>query len=95
MIEIELFFRIVQSAIRRKHIFFLKKQKCAEDIEVQLDGINVDVPAAPTLGKRSKKRKIKADRVKCFNKGVDVALQVLSHEFNKFEARKTDKRRSH
>ena len=80
MIEIELFFKTVESEIRRKHIKYLKKQKCVTAAGCSLAGkegeTSDDFPAGE-----------KARYVKRFNKGIDTALKVLQDEYDAFKAR--------
>ena len=86
-LELELFFKQVESEIRSKHIKYLKKQKCisaakqfpanleqSSDVEKE---INID--DFPIEGKRK--------YVKRFNNGIEIALQVLQKEYKKFAQR--------
>lgn len=83
--EIELFFKIVESEIRRKHIVYLKNQKCNS------------VAAEHSIGEQSPAEGEKLDDdfpkdekrayVKRFNKGIDTALKVLQREFKAFSKR--------
>lgn len=88
MIEIELFYKIVESEIRRKHIKYLKKQKCLpsdrteppadeETNTVSDEFVYTDEP--------TKKEQIK--RVKAFNKGIETALKVLISKYKSFNNR--------
>lgn len=84
MEEIELFFKIVQSEIRRKYIKYLKKQKCLPDCSAALlECDNVEDTEEFKRLKDSKKLKL----VKRFNQGIDTALKVLAGEYKKFESR--------
>lgn len=84
MIELELFYKTVEAEIRRKHIVYLKKQKCLPEGSVALspDGNAEDEEWFDKL-KNGDKLKF----VKRFNKGIDTALKVLSKEFTKMNAR--------
>lgn len=78
MIEIELFFKIVESEIRRKHIKYLKKQKC----------ISSDVASEPKEGETEDEIRVdKPQKVKSFNKGIDTAIKVLQVEYVAFDKR--------
>ena len=81
MLELELFFKTVESEIRRRHIVYLKKQKCnlaaAEQSPVS-EGEKLD-------DEFPKDEKLKC--VKRFNKGIDTALKVLQSEYKSFSKR--------
>lgn len=84
MIEIELFYKTVESEIRRLHIKYLKKQKClpAGVIEQSSDVSALQSPdEAEALSSAAGE---KAQYVKRYNQGVDMALKVLKCEFNTF-----------
>ena len=97
MIELELFYKIVESAIRGKHVKYLKRQKClpSDQMEIQSDETietsNKAVSAADGSDEfvYSDKPKLreKAKRVKAFNKGIETALKVLICEFKHFNNR--------
>lgn len=84
MIEIELFFKIVESAIRRKHIKYLKKQKCLPEGSAALleDETAEDKEEFAKL-----KGGDKLKYVKRFNKGLETALKVLQSEYKSFSSR--------
>lgn len=78
MIEIELFFKTVESEIRRKHIKYLKKQKC-----ISSDGV-----LEPKEGETEDEIRVdKPQKVKSFNKGIDTAIKVLQVEYAAFDKR--------
>ncbi|MCI8368127.1 MAG: hypothetical protein HFJ81_00630 [Clostridia bacterium] len=83
MIEIELFCKTVEAEIRRKHIKYLKKQKCLPDevVELLLD----DERESPDFNAINVGDKLKY--VKRFNKGIETALQVLLKEYARFDKR--------
>ena len=97
MIEIELFFKIVESEIRRKHIKYLKKQKClpsdqspAEDkadIQPAEDKAESVSAADELIYSDTPKLKEKVKRVKSFNSGIETALKVLQTEYSNFKNR--------
>lgn len=95
MVEIELFYKIVESAIRRKHIKYLKRQKCLPSDQTEQDSEPSDdttvvstVSAADEFIYSDKpKLKEKAKRVKAFNKGIETALKVLISEYSHFDKR--------
>lgn len=86
MTDIELFFKTVESEIRRKHIQYLKKQKCikgvsaAEQNSPGAEEVTDDFTVEPKRGK--------AKYVKRFNKGISTALKVLQSEYKTFTKRK-------
>lgn len=85
MTDIELFFKTVESEIRRKHIQYLKKQKCLKCVSAAEPnslgaGIGTD-DFAPEPNKG------KAKYVKRFNEGIDTALKVLQCEYKDFVKR--------
>lgn len=86
MIEIELFFKIVESEIRRKHIKYLKKQKCISAAEHNSPGEKAEI------AEEDYPKDEKSQYVKRFNKGIDTALKVLQSEYkayaNRMEAEK-------
>lgn len=85
MTDIELFFKTVESEIRRKHIQYLKKQKCikgvsaAEQNSLGAEEVTDDFTVEPKRGK--------AKYVKRFNEGIDTALKVLQREYKDFVKR--------
>ncbi len=81
MIEIELFFKIVESEIRRRHIKYLKKQKCISAAEKQSPDESVETTEEEYLTDE------KAQYVKRFNKGIDTSLKVLQSEYKAFAKR--------
>lgn len=97
MIEIELFYKIVESEIRRKHIKYLKRQKClpsdqtdlVEQTENESEQVSTSTVSAADdfvyADKPSKREKAK--RVKAFNKGIEIALKVLISEYKDFNNR--------
>ena len=95
MIEIELFYKIVESEIRRKHVKYLKKQKCLPSDNSALQTQSLDekstVSAAADIDDFAytdkPKLKEKAKRVKAFNKGIETALKTLQSEYKRFEKR--------
>ncbi len=95
MIEIELFYKIVESEIRRKHIKYLKKQKClpsdnsaAAESETPSSDEQSTLSAAADVDEfiYSDKPELreKAKRVKAFNKGIETALKALQGEYKRF-----------
>lgn len=80
MIEIELFYKIVESEIRLKHINYLKKQKILSS-----NGSSVTPKEDETVDEFSPGEKVKY--VKRFNKGIDTALKVLQDEYDNFKKR--------
>ena len=91
MIEIELFYKIVESEIRRKHIKYLKRQKCLPSDQTPKEEPDAQAStssAADEFIYADKPRlKEKAKRVKAFNNGIQTALKVLSGEYAEFEKR--------
>ena len=80
MIEIELFYRTVESEIRRQHVKYLKRKKYVTEpddeessgfSEQKAEKLFIDTPG----------------KAKRFNKGVDMALKVLRKEYDKFSKR--------
>lgn len=97
MIEIELFYKIVESEIRRKHIKYLKRQKCLPSDQASpknetytkkeaelVFAVNV---ADDFIYTDNPKAREKAKRVKAFNKGIETALKVLISEYKGFDKR--------
>ena len=85
MMDIELFFKTVESEIRRKHIQYLKKQKC-------IKGVSAAEQNSPAAGIGTddfapEPNKGKAKYVKRFNEGIDTALKVLQREYKDFVKR--------
>ena len=73
MLEIELFYKIVESHIRREHNAYLRKQKCLpEGLTPNDDETKVEATVKRTA------------KVKRYNKGVDMALRVLTSEYKRF-----------
>lgn len=96
MIEIELFYKTVESEIRRKHIKYLKRQKClpSDQTEPQTNSPDETVLSAidEFVYADKPKLKAKAKRVKAFNKGIETALKVLISEYSAYDKRlKKDK----
>ena len=87
MIEIELFFKIVESEIRRKHIKYLKKQKCISAVEQNEQS---DEEPKTVTTEEEFAGGDKAQYVKRFNKGIDTALKVLNTEYKAFIKRFPD-----
>ena len=81
MIEIELFFKFVESEIRRKHIKYLKKQKCISVTEQNLPCEKMET------AEEDYPKGEKAQYVKRFNKGIDTALKVLQSEYKAYAKR--------
>lgn len=99
MIEIELFYKIVESEIRRKHIKYLKRQKCLPSDQISItdeteqdqkekssDVSTVSAADDFVYTDKPKKREI-VKRVKAFNKGIETALKVLISKYNGFNKR--------
>ena len=100
MIELELFYKIVESEIRRKHIKYLKNQKCLPsdfytaipiDLSIQDKKSKVLVEQTEQLDEfvysdNPKRREI-VKRVKAFNKGIETALKVLINDYKRFNKR--------
>lgn len=101
MIEIELFFKTVESEIRRKHINYLKEQKCLPDKDITAAE---EVITAEELKKAKKTNKgffislilwliervrfvRRVKLVKRYNKGIQTALRVLQSEYRAFDKR--------
>ena len=89
MLSIELFFKTVESEIRRKHVNFLKKQKCLPSDQGQDKPQEGSAAACsddliftdkPSTWQESR-------RVKAFNKGIETALKVLQSEYKSFSVR--------
>lgn len=99
MIEIELFYKIVESEIRRKHIKYLKRQKCLPSDQSDITDENEQEQTENSLSistvsaaddfiytdKPKKREKVK--RVKAFNKGIETALKVLISKYKGFNKR--------
>lgn len=84
MIEIELFCKTVEAEIRRKHIKYLKKQKCLPDCSSELlEGDSAEDKEEFQRLKGAKKLKY----VKRFNLGIETALKVLLREYARFDKR--------
>lgn len=84
MIEIELFFKTVEAEIRRKHIKYLKKQKCLPECSAALlQDENAEDSEEFKKLKGSKQLKY----VKRFNQGIETALKVLISEYARFDKR--------
>lgn len=76
MIEIELFYKIVEARIRSVHTEYLKSIK--------------RVPMPETVKKRRisfKKLPIEDKLLKGYNKGIETALSVLVKEFKRYDKR--------
>ncbi len=76
MIEIELFYKIVEAHIRSVHTEYLKSLK--------------RVPAPDTIKKKRisfKKLPIEDKLLKGYSKGIETALSVLVKEFKRFDKR--------
>lgn len=100
MTDIELFFKTVESEIRRKHINFLKGEKCLPSGEPPEEIISAaelkklgksKFCGLPLFGLRwfiERFRYIKRLRfIKRYNKGIDTALNVLQREYKRFDKR--------
>ena len=90
MTDIELFFKIAESEIRRKHIQYLKKQKCLKCVsaaEPNSPGANSPGAGIGTDDFAPEQNKGKAKYVKRFNEGIDTALKVLQREYKDFVKR--------
>lgn len=91
MIEIELFYRTVESEIRRQHVKYLKRKKyVTEPDDEESSGFSEQKAEKPEDSDRSKAEKLFIDtpgKAKRFNKGVDMALKVLRKEYDKFSKR--------
>ena len=91
MIEIELFYKTVESEIRRKHIKYLKRQKCLPSDQTEPQSNSPDeksLSAADEFIYSDKpKLKEKMKRVKAFNKGIETALKVLISEYSAYDKR--------
>lgn len=95
MTDIELFFKIAESEIRRKHISFLKGEKCLPAGEPPEEIITAK--ELKKLGKVKfcgllwfvhRYRYIKRLRlIKRYNKGIETALSVLQREYKRFNKR--------
>ncbi len=84
--ELELFFKIVESEIRRRHVLYLKRKKgfaTAADVPD-----SSPVPAETEKTADSVDDYLQCPKVKSFNKGVEMALKILRQEFKAFEKRK-------
>lgn len=89
MIEIELFFKTVESEIRRKHVKYLKKQKCLPSDQAEpkeQEGVPADKADEFIYADKPKLRE-KAKRVKAFNKGIETALKALQSEYKTYSKR--------
>ena len=53
MIEIELFYKIVESEIRRKHIKYLKRQKCLPSDQVPKEEPDAQASTSSAIKERS------------------------------------------
>ncbi len=97
MIEIELFYKRVESEMRRKHIEYLNEQKCLPD---KGSAAGEEVITAAELNKVKKANKgviiwlitrvrfIRREKyVKRYNKGINTALRVLQREYRAFVKR--------
>ena len=76
MIEIELFYKIVEAHIRAVHTDYLQRLK--------------RVPVPDTIKKKRisfKKLPIEDKLLKGYNKGIETALNVLVKEFKRFDKR--------
>lgn len=88
MIEIELFYKIVESEIRRKHIKYLKRQKCLpSDQTTPKEGAETVSATDEFIYSDKPNLKEKVKRVKAFNKGIETALKVLGAEYIAFNTR--------
>ena len=85
MIEIELFFKTVEAEIRRKHIKYLKKQKCLPECSAALLEGGEDIEDKDEFKSLKGSKKIKL--VKRFNQGIETALKVLISEYARFDRR--------
>lgn len=89
MIEIELFYKTVESKIRYKHIKYLKKQKClpSDQAEPKQEEKTVMSDEDDFVYSDKPKLREKAKRVKAFNKGIETAIKALQSEYKTFEKR--------
>ncbi len=80
MIEIELFYKIVESEIRRKHIKHLKRcKRLTSDDPAEADNLSGE----PEKLESTDRLKF----VKSYNKGIETALKVLIAEYAKYDVR--------
>lgn len=97
MIELELFYKIVESAIRGKHIKYLKNQKCLpsdfySSVSIKLSSpdnkskVSIEQMDEFVYSDKPNLRE-KAKRVKAFNKGIETALNVLMFHYKRFAKR--------
>lgn len=95
MTDIELFFKIAESEIRRKHINYLKSEKCLPNSNPPEEIITAQelkklgkVKFCGVLWFIKRYRYIKRLRlIKRYNKGIDTALNVLQREYKRFNKR--------
>lgn len=84
MIELELFYKTVEAEIRRKHIKYLKKQKCLPDCS---SALLQDENAEESEEFKKLKGRKKLKLVKRFNQGIETALKVLMKEYERMDKR--------
>lgn len=91
MIEIELFYRIVESEIRKRHIKYLKRRKV---VSAELDDSENSEEQKSDASKEANENTPvnicggdNALKVRRFNKGIDTALKVLACEYKRFAKR--------
>jgi len=97
MIEIELFYKRVESEMRRKHIEYLKEQKCLPDKGATAGEETITAKELNKVKKSNKGviiwlitrvRFIRREKyVKRYNKGINTALRVLQREYRAFVKR--------
>lgn len=86
ILELELFYKIVESEIRRRHVRYLKRKKgfaTAADVPD-----SSPTPAEPKEPVDSAEDYLQCPDIKSFNKGIELALKILKQEFKAFEKRK-------
>lgn len=90
MIEIELFYKTVESEMRRKHVKYLKRQKCLPSDRTEQVQSQDEVAASAAdelVYVDNPKMREKVKRVKAFNKGIETALKVLVSEYTAYDKR--------
>lgn len=88
MIELELYYKTAESEIRRKHIEYLRKQKCLpEGLSVSKSGVNVETVGGKKTGLIGFLKRLfrvnNAVKVKRYNMAVDMSLKVLKREYKR------------
>lgn len=84
MIELELFYKTVEAEIRRKHIKYLKMQKCLPDCSAALMQ-DENAEESDEFKKLKGRKKLKL--AKRFNQGIETALKVLMNEYERMDKR--------